>query len=135
MMEASRRTHEEEMLQRATQESQEMLQRNPAVVMAETPHASGGGPDVAVLPPSGSRDTPRGSAVAGHAAAGGTAYPGTGGGPGANGFQAGGGGGAGGGSAASSSGGAPWVMGGWEDGEVATFAGNGKGKGKGRWRD
>ena len=142
-MEASRQSHEEEMLQRATRESQEAA---AAASAAEThlphpPHAatappslprssstppanaSGGGPDMAVLPAFGSAGPPRN--LAGHA--NGTAHPGTGGGSGAGGFQA--GAGAGGGSATGS--GAPWMeTGGWDDGEVMSFAGNGKGKGR-----
>eukprot|EP00903_Cladosiphon_okamuranus_P007930 g7655.t1 len=132
VMEASRQSHEAEMLQRATQESQEAAAAAATASAAEAhpphpsswPHsssstprasnASGGGPDVAVLPPFGPAEPPRD--LAGHAS--GTAHPGTGGGSGAGGLHAGGGG-------------APWMeTGGWDDGEVMSFAGNGKGKGR-----
>lgn len=157
-MEASRQSHEAEMLQRATEESQKaaaaaasmvpQLSQQPLQASSPSPSpakadgafvgasaASGGGPDAAVLPPAfgGSRG-PSQNVTNDHTNNHdviGTAHAGTGGGGGVRGFQE--GAGAGGGSAvgSSSSSSAAWMGGGWDDQEVVPFVG----KGKGRCRD
>lgn len=155
-MEVSRQSHEADMLQRATQESQEAaaaaVATSTAPQLSQQPlpasplpssatadgalfaasAASGGGPDAAVLPPAfgefrGQAQNVVNGYINDHVVVG-AAHAGTGGGEGAGGFQA--GAGAGGGSALGSSN-IAWMTGGSDDQEVGTFVG----KGKGRCRD